>query len=512
MTQEIEVPIIDQVRFGREVAKSFEVKDSFDVEINKIQGLKSSQKKKVSRIEKRHEGFEGAKSTKEEWDDVGAYNLLGIVQPGHHIDYLAKLYELDATQYAAVKTKVAHIVGLGFDFVESHKAKKKVDKLSEKTKVEAFRRRLEGHKTDLYDWIDRCNEDDTFIETLNKVVTDYETTGNGYLEVGRTVFGEVGYLGHIPATTMRIRKNRDGFVQMVSNKAVFFKNFGDRSEGNPIGDDTPNEIIHFKKYSPTSGYYGVPDVVSAIPAIAGNKFASAFNLDYFENKAVPRYVIVIKGASLGAKAENDLIQFFEGIKGKNHRTMYIPLPADQDDKKVSFEMKPVEVGNQDSSFGDYRRSNISDILMANRVPITKVSNSEGMGLAAARDADKTFSSQVVEPEQMIIEKKLNKIVGERTDAFTLKLREMSLFDELTQAKIDQVYLMQSTIVPNEVRARWGMPAIEGGDKTVQQSTQEQAEKQAQATQSRTRDQVRSANATDSVGEGRNTKGEGRTTE
>jgi len=406
---------------------------------------------------------------------------------------------------------VAHIVGLGFDLVESHKAKRKMDKVSDKEQLDRMRLKLENYKTQIYEWLDGCNEDDTFVETMIKVMTDYETMGNGYLEIGRTVFGEIGYIGHIPATTIRIRKNRDGYVQLVSNKAVFFRNFGDVESENPINDGTPNEIIHFKKYSPTSGYYGVPDIIPAIPAIAGNKFAATFNLDYFENKAVPRYVIVIKGANLSPVAENSLIEFFEGIKGKNHRTIYIPLPADRADNKVSFEMKPVEVGNQDSSFGDYRRSNISDILMANRVPISKVSISEGLGLAAARDADKAFSTQVVEPEQIIIEKKINKIFNEKTDALRFKLKEMSLFDEVAQAGIDQIYINAGAIVPNEIRARYGWSALPDGDKTVQQTAQEEADRKANFELKRDRDQQRAAQATDSIGEGRNTQGEGRTT-
>jgi capsid portal protein len=45
-----------------------------------------------------------------------------------------------------------------------------------------------------------------------KVYTDLQATGNGFLEIGRTVTGEIGYVGHIPATTVRVRRLRDGFV------------------------------------------------------------------------------------------------------------------------------------------------------------------------------------------------------------------------------------------------------------------------------------------------------------
>jgi hypothetical protein len=39
------------------------------------------------------------------------------------------------------------------------------------------------------------------------------------------VKGEIGYIGHIPATTMRVRRLRDGFTQIISGKVVYFRNF-----------------------------------------------------------------------------------------------------------------------------------------------------------------------------------------------------------------------------------------------------------------------------------------------
>mgnify|MGYP001481202847 FL=1 len=61
---------------------------------------------------------------------------------------------------------------------------------------------------------------------MEQVVTDMLATGNGYLEVGRTLSGEIGYLGHVPAPTMRVRRMHDGYIQLVADRVVYFKNFG----------------------------------------------------------------------------------------------------------------------------------------------------------------------------------------------------------------------------------------------------------------------------------------------
>jgi hypothetical protein len=227
---------------------------------------------------------------------------------------------------------------------------------------------------------------------------------------------------------------------------------------------------------------------------------------------------------LSATAQLRLTEFFEtALKGKHHRTIYVPLPADEKDRKVDFELKPVEAGTQDSSFTNYHKTNVDLILMAHRVPITKVSAID-VPLAAARDLDKTFKEQVCRPEQTIFEKKINRIVKEFTDMFVLKLNELSLTDEDTQSQIDERDVRNSIVVPNEIRRRRGLPAIPDGESTFSEkqlkqaketktdpSAQQRADQKATAGQTRTRDANRSAGATDSRGEGRNAKGDGRAT-
>jgi PBSX family phage portal protein len=348
---------------------------------------------------------------------------------------------------------------------------------------------------------------------MKKVVKDLESTGNGYVEIGRTSTGKIGYIGHIPSHTMRVRRRRDGFIQIVQNRYIFFRNFGDINTEDPIGNDnSPNEVLHLKAYSPTNTFYGVPDIISAANALAGDELAAKFNIDYFENKAVPRYIITVKGAKLTPDSERKLLEFFHtGLKGKNHRTLYIPLPADNDNAKVEFKMEPVEADIQDSSFKNYRRENRDQILMAHRVPLSKIGMPEGVSLANARDADKTFKEQVCRPAQDFVEDKINMIIKEFTDVFILQFNELTLTDEDTQSRIDERYLRTQVLMPNDVRTRKGLAARPGGDSPLILNAQPQAEQKAQTSGNRNRDQQRSATAPDQTGEARNPKGEGRQT-
>lgn len=450
-------------------------------------------------------------SSKQIIPDKFGYGLFDVVEPQYNPYALAKIYELSAPNYAAINAKVANIVGLGYDLKASSEVMQRMEDASSPEELARMRKNLNRAKIRMIDWLESRNDEDTLTMTFMKAYIDAESTGNGYIEIGRKSNGEIGYIGHIPSATMRVRRLRDGFVQIVSGRAVYFRNFQDQETKNPITTDPrPNEIIHIKNYTPTNTYYGVPAIVAAKNAMAGNEFSSRFNIEYFENKAVPRYIFWVKGAKMTPEAEERLFEFFQSsVKGQNHRTAIIPIPADTPDRKVEMKMEAVENSIQDSSFTNYRKANISEILMVHRTPASKVGAAEGIGLAAAREADRTFKEQVCRPAQDSLEKKVNKILEEKTDLFKFEFNELTLTDEETQSKIDERYLRMKVVVPNEVRERLKLSSMDGGDQPVVLTPQQAAEQTAQATRNRTRDQERAANASDSNETSRATQGDGR---
>ncbi len=515
-TEDIQISnAADWVKFNTPTTQK--TNDPFKIEgedLVKVSGLSPAFRRKMNRdLQKRFSGIDGTATQQNLLAQaISGYAMFDLIEPPYNLEYLSQVYEISPYNYAAINAKVANIVGLGFDFIETRKTVEAMDGIDSDMQLERARRKLNRLRQDLHSWLEDCNEEETFKETLMKFYTDVEATGNGYLEVGRTTNGKIGYIGHIPAKTMRVRRLRDGFIQLLYGKAVFFRNFGDQDTPNPIagGLERPNEIIHIKKYTPQNNYYGIPDIVAASNAMAGNEFAGKYNLDYFENKAVPRYIITVKGAKLSSESERKLLEFFQvGLRGKNHRSLYIPLPADSPDSKTEFKMEPIEAGSQESSFNTYRKMNRDEILMAHRTPINKIGTPEGINLAAARDADKTFKEQVCRPAQDILEKKINRVIAEMTDALEIKFNELALTDEDTQSKIDERYLRMQVITPNEIRIRKGMVPLDSGDEVVVLKPQQQAEVRAQASNSRRRDQERENNAPDISGEARNPQGEGR---
>ncbi|MBM3910147.1 MAG: phage portal protein [Thaumarchaeota archaeon] len=443
------------------------------------------------------------------------YGLFDVITPPYNMYELANFYDTNFANHAAIDAKVENVVGLGYRFDITDRTMLSFELTEDQGKVDRARNRIERAKIELRDWVESLNDDDSFTTIMEKVYTDLQATGNGFIEVGRTVSGEIGYIGHIPATTVRVRRLRDGYLQIIGQKLVYFRNFGGKNP-NPVTDDPrPNEIIHLKQYSPLNTFYGIPDILAAMPSLIGDQLASQYNIDYFENKAVPRYVITVKGAKLSADAEDKMFRFLQtGLKSQSHRTLYIPLPGDTENNKVEFKMEPIENGIQEGSFKEYRKQNRDDILIAHQVPISKLGGADSAAIAAALAQDRTFKEQVSRPAQRYLEKIVNKIIKEKTDILELRFNELTLTDEIAQSQILERYVKTQVMTPNEAREKLDLPQRSDGDAPFVMSPRQATDARANLAGNRERDAERTNNNSDSLStiSGRNPQGEGRSTQ
>jgi PBSX family phage portal protein len=537
----IDAKIADQI-IDNEFAKVDPFAKSWE-DISTLKGIDKNFKRKVQRVEKANTlinnvprqadgqvaesylrdskgvqyGKDGAKSKEINPGQVyrNGYGIFDLITPPYNLYELSSYYDTSFANHAAVDAKVSNTVGLGYKFEMTPSTLMKLESVERDTARNKAKKRIEQVKMQLSEWMEDCNDEDSLTKTLEKVVTDMQATGNGYIEIGRTVAGDIGYIGHIPATTMRVRRLRDGYIQIIAGTIAYFRNF-QATNSNPVTTDPrPNEVIHLKEYSPLNTFYGIPDIISALTSLRGDQMAANYNIDYFENKAVPRYIITVKGAKLSPEAEDKLFRFFQtGLRGQSHRTLYIPLPGDQDGQKIEFEMHPVENGVQEASFAQYRKQNRDDVLMAHQVPLSKLGGVDGSAVAAAMTQDRTFRDQVCKPMQEYIAKSMNKIIREKTDLIQFVFNEVSLTDEVAQSQIHERYAKIKAMTPNEVREEIGMPLMEGGDEPLELSARQAADDRANTAQNRERDSERSNNQSDGAGaiSGRNPKGEGAKTQ
>ena len=502
-------------------------------DLKKYSGLDNNFKRRSTRIAKAlsapptEDYFDSARSNKTGQQGAASkeinpgevyrngYGMFDVITPPWNLYELANYYDTSFANHAAIDAKVENIVGLGYDFAISESTMLRLESNEDQDAVKRARNRIERARIELRNWLENLNDSDSFTNTLMKFYTDVQATGNGYLEIGRTTKGEIGYVGHIPSTTMRVRRLRDGYVQIIGHKVVYFRNFGGANQ-NPITEDPrPNEILHYKEYSPLNTFYGIPDIMSALSSLHGDQLASQYNIDYFSNKAVPRYVVTLKGAKLSPDAEDKMFRFLQtNLKGQSHRSLYIPLPGDTDNNKVEFKMEPVENGVQEASFNEYRIRNRDDILVAHQVPLSKIGGSDSSAIASALAQDRTFKEQVARPAQNNLAKMINKIVKEKTDILQFNFNELTLTDEIAQSQIIERYVKTQVMTPNEARQELGLPQRQDGDDPFVMSARQATDARANLAGNRNRDSERSNNQSDSQEtiSGRNPQGEGRSSE
>ncbi len=383
-------------------------------------------------------------------EDTWDYNKTGAKEPPYNLDALALFLEINTWHYRCVKAKAISTAGLGYELVAP----------------EGVEKPTEQNKKILQQFFERPNEEQTWSEILENVLTDFEALGNGYFEVVRNRFGQGApqRLYHIPAVTMRVRKDKKGFIQMRDNKMVYFRNFGSDPKSPDSFDPRDktkkrflNEVIHLKNYHPRSSFYGLPDFLPALRALVGNKKAGDFNIQFFENNAVPQYAILVKGGELAKGTRKRIEEYFKThIKGQAHKTLILEVVQDEGEK-VDVDIKPLAVEVKDASFQMFRTDNAEEIRVAHGVPGRLVGLSEKGGLGGAGEGQtqqEIFKFHVIEPKQSRLEYRINNFLikqGFGIQDWELKFKEIDVTDESKVTENVQKLVRVGALTINEGR-------------------------------------------------------------
>jgi PBSX family phage portal protein len=401
-------------------------------------------------------------------EDSWDYGRTLAKEPPYNPDALAQFLEMNTYHMRCCKTKAIVTAGLGYHFVAAEGVEK-----PDPANKEVLRR-----------FFSFPNEEMTWGEILENVLTDFEALGNGYFEVVRNRFGDgpPRAIYHIPAVTMRVRRDKKGFVQRRGGRMVYFRPFGTDPRG-PLAFDPRDrgkapgrrrllhEVIHLKNYHPRSSYYGLPDFLPALRALVGNKMAGDFNIQFFENNAIPQYAIIVKGGELARGTRKRIEEYFrEHIKGQAHKTLILEVAQDEGEK-VDVEIKPLSVGIKDSSFEMYRSANAEEIRIAHGVPGRLIGLAEKGGLGGAGEGtsqQEVFKYHVIEPKQRRLEYRINSFLIKRgfdIQDWELRFREIDVTDEGKVADIMSKLVGLGIATINEARLAMSQKPLkhEGAD-------------------------------------------------
>ena len=360
-----------------------------------------------------------------------------IIEPPFDPDDLSQLLQIDETHAAAVTKKARYTAGFGFDLAE-HEHADDTDTDTD-TGTDGDDEEPPGKDTVTEFWF---GDDSSFqigpdsgevatpTEVLERAWLDLESIGWYALELLVGMDGKPTGLAHIPAKTIRKREDGNGFVQLgegldktyygragmrydtsdtgeESNQRFVDKDTGDVGESAGDVGTVANELIVGHNPSLKSLHYGTPDVIPALKTIEGDLAAKHYNVDFFDNNAVPRFAVMVEGATVNDALRSNIEGAFQDLRGtgNNSRTLVIdPDPAPStgldDGPDVNIQLEPLTVGvEEDASFLEYRTQNEHKILQVHDVPPIIAGITQSANRANSKEQRQTFIEEAIRPKQ-----------------------------------------------------------------------------------------------------------------
>ena len=309
----------------------------------------------------------------------------------------------------------------------------------------------------------------TSMTTLRRNIRrDLEKVGYGYLEVLRSVEGELMFVKRIEADMMRLVKldeavpveevvTRDGkemkvlmykrerrFAQVQGKRVVYFKEYAasrdlDRNTGEwaKLGDkldvrDRATEVLFFTIHEDTFTAYGVPRWINNVPSVLGSRKAEELNLDFFNSGGLPPALIFIQGGELTAEVRKQVQQYMSGRGSSMHRGGVIEVHStggsidSTGNVKVTVERFGSE-RMQDSMFENYDLRCEERVRGAFRLPPIFVGKAQDYSFATAFASYTVAEAQVFQPEREEFDEVINNtLMRELDESGEYRFRSMPL--------------------------------------------------------------------------------------
>ena len=229
--------------------------------------------------------------------------------------------------------------------------------------------------------------------------------------------GNIGEIYHVHGHTLYVRASGNelqGYTQ-DADVPVEFDVFGARG--------LRNEILHFKRYTPFSTWYGLPEWVAALEALRLDQQKKIFYSSFFSNFAVPALAVVLEGAEFDAEVEKMLQHSFESMKGMDNsfRTLLLSVPFEN--AQIKFEKLMADF--KDMPFDKLTQATREEILAAHGTPPRLVGIVTAGSLGGENEAEaqlRNFVECKIRPRMKYLERRVQLLLRDAglPEVFTLK--------------------------------------------------------------------------------------------
>tara|TARA_R110002012_G_scaffold77863_4_gene198583 strand:- start:356 stop:1675 length:1320 start_codon:yes stop_codon:yes gene_type:complete len=326
----------------------------------------------------------------------------------------------------------------------------------------------------LYDFCKSCNADDEQLKDVkHKVLDDFFTFGNGYIELVKFEGGINCY--HIDATNVRLHKN--GKDVIIHPDWLQYRRRKSEAVILPLFPEFTGErcVIHIKDYEPTFQYYGLPDYIAGLEHLSIDFEIGKWNNTKFKNNFQPSAIVEIT-ADMGDAEAEELVRLAqekftnEGGAENNGKILFIVKNGDTSPANVTL----IKDDN-DASFKELQFLTDQNLITAHRWQPSLMGivsggkmNSTGSEIRISYEVVlATVVRSVSEKFDSVMRKCLIEYLGIDKDELVAKFEPPISY--LSDLDVKQVLTI------NEQRAILGFDEVEGGDGFLKDSGTEVVE-------------------------------------
>lgn len=363
---------------------------------------------------------------------------VSVGQKAHPFDFeiINRFLGANVHHSRSIHAKVAAIVGLGFE-TPNDRIRKRAKALGQP--VDPSTLTAGGDVAAIDEKLDPLC-DHSWQDTLTDAIMDYAQAGNGYIEVVRNLNNEIVGLHHLPAgeawVVIEDHRYRRHFAVQGREDASglrLFARFGElddfiRRMGNssisfvtgfaPPDRNNTSEVIHFRKPTPLSRWYGFPDWLSAVASIELVQCLTQHNYDFFLNRGVPEFLLFLLGQKLSKEDRERIESAMGNMIGLGNQRKSALINLVNKEVVVQLEKLALESKSDGSEFSAMADSLALQIVTAHGVPPLLAGIQIPGKLGASNEmvqAMQAFQTLVVGPDQRLIRQTLRNTLGREID-------------------------------------------------------------------------------------------------
>jgi len=263
---------------------------------------------------------------------------------------------------------------------------------------------------------------------------------------GRPHFGRPGEIHYLEPDRVRIAKGADGAPSGYAYRA-----------GTTDVPLEPDWVIHFKYFNPLDRYWGMGVIQAAALKLETDYYSERWNRNFFKNSARPDGVLETDRTLSAAEFERLREEWRKGHLGteSSHRTAIL---------EAGLKYKQITASQKDIDFLAGRELTREEICSMFGVPPAKIGVLRYANYANAREQDKTFWAETMEPKLARFAARVTAELCARWDpGLEFVFADVTPQDVAQQAEVAVKLATAGLRTINELRAefKWGDPVAWG---------------------------------------------------